>query len=707
MQTTPSPVNDFTARATVGLEADPELRREVEAELASHIEASLDEGAAGGSVDETIRRLGEVEDLAGKLLEGNLRRLRTRARLRVLVAFALVPAAVLSALWLGPWRATLASRRQSAFFQILGSDSSANGLRGLMLSALSPPSRRRLSEEQRLIVYGGAGATGAAREKAILDRFPGNPTYRGNYISSLIAEGRDDLERLGPVLEEAMLAEPDNARYNLILAAARLRRAATLEADGDHPDRLVITDREGLDAAMDELARGLAKPSFRRYGREMLAERMAILGPPSSLSESIERTAVAAGLLMPDLGDMRRLGRAANSYAQLLAEEGDAEAARRFAEAWQGLARHLLNDSFTLIDTLVASALIGLGEQAAGVYDSLGEPDEAAACRQTVATWNAPVQNWKAGQKENTGGLGETVRAKGSFMDALLIPALGETVSEAELRGGRLLDYCLVDRSAVLLLLTLATGVLLGCWAIGLRWRLTAGGGYQAIILVPRLGEYARILGWGLVLPAAGYTAAVLLPAVGGREWSVNLNLWRSLALLSSASVTCLLLTSHLARRAARRRCEILRIAVPERGGLRRWIDRGTVALMAVAVAAAMVPPPGQGGVSWKVLPAVSLAATALGVLVRSGVSLCRLPQWLGSRKHGTYFGTLARSVVPVYAAFILVLGWFALPVLRQAEQRLVVQSSWGRPDIEGFTIFEDRLTRRLVAELKAAAPPP
>ncbi len=695
-------IADYTGRATVGLEDDPELRLEVEAELASHIEAELE--AAGGAGDaaeaEAIRHLGGAEDLAGELLGGNFRRLKGRAAARALISFILVPAALLSVLWATMFSVIMARtgpRIEELFGGLATSPSPLSYIPWTVLLG----NGRRPTENEQLILNGGIESA-----RTLLAQHPDNPVYRGNYISELLPNAT--LEELRPALEEAIKAEPNNGRYSLALAAAMLRPAAEIQVE-EGEDRLVIKDRHLLDEAMAEMARGITRPEFRRYSKKMLAERLAVLGPPTGFLDSLARTATSAGLLLPDISNMRALAKTANLYARLLATEGDVAGAQRYARAWEGLARHLLNDSFTLIDVLVVAAVIETGEKAAGVYDALGQVEEAIAGRQRSAAWAAPVKAWRDAvrRNRNDGNAGDVLRHRAAILDGMLYPALGEPIDETELRGGRLIEYCLADRVGAMLLMVLAEGILVACWLIGLRWRMGTSSGFQAILLQPRPDEYLRILGYGLVLPVVAYVAMVSIPWLGGRDWSLSSHFLRSMAQLTAVGTGALLLTSHLVRQAARRRCQFLRIAMPLTRAWQRTMDRRTVGMMGAALVLAFAGGAGKGELQRVILPVLSLGATTLVVAIRSATCLARLPGWLSNRTYGTYSGSMARSVVPVYAVFVLLLCWLCLPLLRFEERRLITQTSWGSPDLAGFTLAEDRLTKRLVFELKACAPRP
>ncbi len=91
------------------------------------------------------------------------------------------------------------------------------------------PTRRRLTEDERMVLYGDGNAESAvARQKAILDRWPDNWVYIGSYISELVSKFGLEPNLIKSELASASQAEPDNARYPLLLAAMKAKQATSL-----------------------------------------------------------------------------------------------------------------------------------------------------------------------------------------------------------------------------------------------------------------------------------------------------------------------------------------------------------------------------------------------------------------------------------------------------------------------------------------------
>jgi len=94
-----------------------------------------------------------------------------------------------------------------------------------------------------------------------------------------------------------------------------------------------------------------------------------------------------------------------------------------------------------------------------------------------------------------------------------------------------------------------------------------------------------------------------------------------------------------------------------------------------------------------------------MGVLLLGGLVLA-VRYVFGRREHGLYRGTVARSLIPVFAAAAIAIGVLAHPVLRASEVRLLradssLSASTGPIS---FTRAEALLVERLKAQVTQAA---
>ncbi|MCH2204986.1 MAG: hypothetical protein MK132_03830 [Lentisphaerales bacterium] len=88
------------------LEEDRELQLDVEMELESHLWESYDNALDRGlseaeSKEHAFKEFGEIVEVKSRIISGNIKRMKSRARLKVLLWYAFLPLALLSALYLG------------------------------------------------------------------------------------------------------------------------------------------------------------------------------------------------------------------------------------------------------------------------------------------------------------------------------------------------------------------------------------------------------------------------------------------------------------------------------------------------------------------------------------------------------------------------------------------------------------------------------
>ena len=712
-------IRAFLETATAGLSDDRELQLDVQAELRVHFEDGEAELTAASlapdvSLDRALKRLGAAPDLAAEMAAANRRRLKRRARLRLLMRALVIPAALLIAFVFSPlplhdFRTTIAVTSRVG-------------------DALSPPSRawrgRRFTDTEKLILNGAPDRqTETQRQRAIWEEFPENIVYLNNYLTRVFSDVRANSDEAAMAafrrdLAAARELDPDNARYHYLLAAILLKQAAEITSisTGETEDgqkiydyQWTVMDRDGLEEAMAELRRGLAKPALRRYNLNMLAERLAILGPPRSVLAQIRQISLTASVLLPDLASYRELTRAAFCYGRELAAAGRADEAELFLDAWQALAVQLNSDSFCLIDVLVVGALPRLAEDGiADLYRDLGQPDKAALTMANARRLAAPVRDWqearKAWQKTNERGLTQTLLQRGSALTRMLLPALGESPPEEDFRVGRLLEYVMLEKVLASGFSLLLFAAMCAAFLVMLRWRWR-GGAAAAILLLPDARTVLRVLALGIVLPLAGFWVYSRWLPIGGRDYAVSYVWPKTVAAFLVLAVCVLVLTPLMAAAAIRERCAELGIETPPCG--RRGFLRAAIAGAAFALAVgSLVPvswlqaPSGWARVLYPAAAGIFGAALACGALVALVRALFPRPC------HGAYYGTLGRSLVPILAMAVVLIGLLTGPYLARRETFLVQNDPlFGvSPDEPGFTRVENRLAERLRRETAAAA---
>jgi hypothetical protein len=103
--------------------------------------------------------------------------------------------------------------------------------------------------------------------------------------------------------------------------------------------------------------------------------------------------------------------------------------------------------------------------------------------------------------------------------------------------------------------------------------------------------------------------------------------------------------------------------------------------------------------------PALFILIITLLVLFITA-SVAALFLLLARAEHGLYSGTVARSLIPLFAAAVMVLSITTRPLLLRAEQRCLAADTILLPGPHeiGFSRIENRVTERLQKAVAAAA---
>jgi len=701
-------VRDYLNTVTAGLKDDAELRLDVQAELATHIDDKTEELRRGGAAEEDSRRqavaaLGEVTEMAAGLERANRARLSQRAWLRRTLRVALVPAAVIVAVLCSDlqWVAVIGVIRQ------LGSSGDS-----ALPSWLRRLSERRLTPELETPLL-------KASPRELWESERDNHTYYANYVTHDVAtkdaKTAEERQALVASLDAARTVDPDNARYDYLRAALLLNGACeiTVESGPKGPDgkrglgtlSWEVKDRARVDQAMAHLLCGLRKPGFHRYGKEMLALKLEALGPANRLVQRIQRISISAAALLPDLQKLRELARAGYLYGDLLAKEGRVDEARPYLDAWKTLTVQLNADSWTLIDCLVVTALPnGIAEHSALAYERLSLGADATRTRHEAAALGGPGKEWRERRddpalKEANHVHEEELRLYGGVLASMLLPALGEWPTRADYDASRRLEYVVGMQAALTSLCALLLAVMLGCLLISLRWRAVGGGEVIPILLLPDWRRALRILALGVLLPLGLYAGVVLFVPFSGQCYSAGAAVHKVLAECLLLAIALVVVPTWLAIRDARRRCRELGIECGRSSA--GW---GLVPLLLGAVVVAGVwwvaPRPGRPFEPGVLAVAVT-ALILMGTIMGAGLLLL-----LADRRHGLYWGTVTRSLVPFFAAAVILLCVIGRPWLLDAERRYMAADTilMTAPGEVGFSRIENQLSERLQKAVAEAA---
>lgn len=240
------------------------------------------------------------------------------------------------------------------------------------------------------------------------------------------------------------------------------------------------------------------------------------------------------------------------------------------------------------------------------------------------------------------------------------------------------------------------------------------------MLLLPSWQESARIIGVGVLLPLVVYYLYTRSP-LGGREYGMFYMRWRFLTEMGLVTLLLAWLPGMLARRYVRRRCRQLGVPVDaEKQTMWRIVRYLLGALLFVAVNIGMLL---LGAVLTEMIYdriyewAVHLFVTYVCTLVLGDLLFLR---WLIPRArqrqreagprvlpaNALYRGTVARSLVPVYAFAIVLLAMTVQPYLLHQEAKWLRADRifFPREDSGLFMPIETRVVRQLQAEMLQAA---
>jgi hypothetical protein len=262
------------------------------------------------------------------------------------------------------------------------------------------------------------------------------------------------------------------------------------------------------------------------------------------------------------------------------------------------------------------------------ILEAAGATAEAEAMRQRARALLAPFQKWKARRSETNY---DDIESAGGILTAMLLPAIGEPLpSEKDLAYERITWYVLIERAGFTLLLHFFVLLMLLMLLVALRWRWTKGFAAAPILILPRAWDSARILAVSVFAPLAVYYVFTRYSGLSGREHSLAAGgASRVLVEMLAISVAILFLATWVSVRHTWRRCRELGLPVPVK-----------------------VSP-------WRIL---LLAIIPLGI-----------PVWLLIRKReGLFRGSVARSLIPVFASVVILVGLATQPYLTHRERTLV-----------------------------------
>ncbi|MFA7231229.1 MAG: permease prefix domain 1-containing protein [Victivallaceae bacterium] len=692
---------------TEGLRSDPEVRLDIRRELQSHLEEKIAEETIAGHSDEeslelALKTFGSPVEVADDLADANRQRMKFRARMRLLAGTLLIPAVIICAIF---------SLNVGSSFNFLGSifsvgEASTLNKVGKIFSFNIFP---RYTPEQQFILYGDhTKKTNAERQKAIWDKFPDNKIYAANYITSLMGSWSYDGKNRDFVLSEIGRAErldPDNALYNY-LAAGIMLKAACKEIALPQKDRKIqtqyrieIKDRALLEKAMREYLIGVNKKYCSSYTKDLLKQRLQIIGRADSLGGQLEQISVAAGTILPNLSFYRSMSIIMPEYAGFLIKEGKKQEALQYLNTWQQFIRHINSDGDYLIGVLVTAAIARIDmEKLPPLYEKLGMAKTAKKVVKDAELLYAPVKEFK--EKVRLFKFKPAVNYGGGALTNVLLPGLGREFTNEELAPERHVEYVFCQKITLAVInLLLLIGIIFAT-GTALYWRLRSGS--RLLLLTPPPRTMLKIMSLSIILPGIIYFALTQIEPLSGYNFGITFNFPRFIAQMSLLLLFIPAIVMILTGRYVATRCRELGVEIPPPSGKFQKILAmvGLAVLVIMAFTPLFIKPP-------YFINSPAIFVLSAGGVILAGWIILRIAHLVSiifsGKKYNVYYGAVARMVALTLALAVLVTTCIFRPILDWRETKFIQADKLIFGSAESFTRVENDVIRELKNKMDQA----
>ena len=382
-----------------------------------------------------------------------------------------------------------------------------------------------LSPAERLLLVGAPNARkDADRWRPLWESAPDKPAYLAEYALAFLRTNHS----LSPEISEAaQRIDPDNGWFPALTAAGLadgVVKKGTRTSQEKREGKAIpweILDEPRLREALLQLHAAATKPRFTGYRNELHQERARLLPPRVDLASQmmwlLQASRTESGLI-----PLRTLSEAIAAGAEQCAARRDAEGFHQILADWRWLVGAAVDDGATMIDQLVARALLTTPlanfRDAARALGLEAEAVNFAAQEQ--------LEREQRGRAASGNSNSELARQRGSLLAgmALVAPSVIKSppvVTAADLRPGRLVDHAVFDRlCAAGIWLVLGTAV---ASAISpFRGRAVIRALAARLLDLLRPSDWAWLLLGGVAAPVLWYLAITRLTPLSAREWSLG-----------------------------------------------------------------------------------------------------------------------------------------------------------------------------------------
>lgn len=496
------------------------------------------------------------------------------------------------------------------------------------------------------------------------------PGWRSSWTINVPLPIRDNAFEQAMQLGEQL--DPDNALYHLKLAEYYLDMGVLSPRDygftsHDQTAKDYLLDQQMADRGVAEFRMALHKPTLTYFHTAMCEKRLALLPRAKQAYDYCQRIGIFYNEQLLETRSQRKIANKISAYARILAAQGRKDDAMQLCELWKPYTILIAHGEYRM--RRVEQYAYSMATNAANLYDDLGmhrEAEKARRAAQSILPRPQKPQRIDADPFEAE----DFYKQYGPYISAFIAPSDGGSYcTAAELAPMRYHERAVLELLTVSLILMLLAVVLICSFGKTVIVKLvTRRAANTTAFLLPSRREALRIIGFGIFLPLIVYYLYSRMPIIGGWQHGLLYPYMplRRMIELGIVGVAVLTVPPILTWRLFHQKLAVLSIPIPT---TRQRIEHKLFSLLVWGLWLAAI----YGGI-WFIGNAIEnsyLVFLNLSLLALIGlVALIKLTCKLIAitKPYRSYYGTLTRSITPIYAMVILLLSVVVMPYLLYSE---------------------------------------
>ena len=492
------------------------------------------------------------------------------------------------------------------------------------------------------------------------------------------------------ILKEGEKIDPNNSLYNVLLAYYYLNNEYISDKNIHKDTKSQLVDKQLFDLGIKEIIKASQKPAFSTYKKDLNNQRLSILPEIRNTDEYYHASAIAFPGF-PGHSRLREFARRTDNAMKALIASGRKEETLIIAKSASNIIANMASDCNSFVDILVNQAISSIILRSArDTFKICGREDLA---KQTQSKVTALKLISKDIQKDYKSGLDE--------VEDFENPAYSfrNYAKSEELKPAAYVSFISKEKlKYTVIWLVVAIGLI---WTIlkAFYWHIaTRRDEKKAELLLLSANAYIRIFSLGFLLPTACYFAISRIIMASSWE-KITLNHLMTFNILAAIYGLCIyLIPVFMVGREVRRISIANGIEVPQVKAERvQKLKTYSIALIyAIALFAA-----------YKTSIAIKIAENKEGALLIGlalvtifGLGLWMLISLIKERaNHKSFFGTLCKTLVPIYTVLSLLLSIVIWPYLTNTETKFIKQDKvvfiHKEQNLGGINMLEHRMVEK------------